>query len=266
MQVNGVDLLATISNFQATLDRLQSMVHSLQSVVTEQNNTISQLHLQLQSGEGTLANLSSSTIMQQSSVLALDDKVTNSSRSIGGIDSSLTNINASIVSLEKRYTEILVNISSAQMEARPFLQQAVFASAGPYSWTVPNGVTHVRLTLAGGGTCSGYSNPTGQTVMALGSTMLVALGGNNTAHGVAYATNIPAGTETELLTLTGGGAAGAVGYAIGGGNGGLLKYTTSVHSGQILSGVVGTNAVNPSRVQYDGEAAQGFVVIEYIAL
>lgn len=197
----------------------------------------------------------------QKSVILLQSIVAEQNRTIVDLRVQLVNLNSTLTNLS--------NGSNGSIQQQPsstsaYLKQVAFTSSGPYSWVVPNGVSKVRVSLAGGGTCSGNANPNGTTTMTLASTVLVAIGGNNTAHGSAYATNLPAGSESALLTVTGGGAVGAVGFAAGGGNGGLLVYTASVQGGQTLSGVVGSNAVNLGRVQADGAAATGYVMIEYV--
>ena len=65
-----------------------------------------------------------------------------------------------------------------------------FSTAGSYTWTVPTGITNVKVTAVGGGGGSGgyrgnnpAPGPGGTTTFALGGRTLTATGGANSADG-----------------------------------------------------------------------------------
>jgi hypothetical protein len=108
-----------------------------------------------------------------------------------------------------------------------------FTTAGPYSWTVPDGVTSILVVATGGGgggsSIGGYSGGNGGVVTATlsvtaGSTLSLYVGGGGSIHetgGGGGSSNVNAGTANQIIAGGGGGAGGgAAGNPTGGDGGG----------------------------------------------
>jgi hypothetical protein len=107
-----------------------------------------------------------------------------------------------------------------------------FTTAGPYSWTVPDGVTSILVVATGGGgggSASGYSGGNGGVVTATlsvtaGSTLSLYVGGGGSIQetgGGGGSSNVNAGTANQIIAGGGGGAGGgAAGNPTGGDGGG----------------------------------------------
>ena len=140
-----------------------------------------------------------------------------------------------------------------------------YRSVGGFSWTVPNGVTRIRVEVAGGG---GGGSGEGPGWLAKGGA-----GGNSFFAGVTAGGGLggsngsaPGGAWGGDSNLPGKGAYGGTGVDYDGGWGGLGIRDVQVSPGQVLSGVVGGGGFGGYLPGYywTGQVGQpGWVMIEY---
>jgi len=134
---------------------------------------------------------------------------------------------------------------------------AVFTTAGTYSWTVPAGVTSINALAIGGGGSSGYSNGnaggggglsyTNAISVTPGETITVTVGGPG-----AY------GSSTTRATRTGGNSSvsrGATVLVTAGGGGGSFGFETGTNSPS--SGGTGTGGNGGSGAEGNSNYAGG---------
>ena len=140
-----------------------------------------------------------------------------------------------------------------------------YRSAGGFAWTVPTGVSRIRVEVAGGG---GGGSGEGYGWLAKGGA-----GGNSYFAGVTAGGGMggsngsaPGGAWGGDSNLAGKGAYGGTGVDYDGGWGGLGIRDVPVLPGQVLSGVVGGGGFGGSMPGYywTGQVGQsGWVMIEY---
>jgi len=167
-----------------------------------------------------------------------------------------------------------------------------YTTAGSHTFTIPSGITQIKVTVVGGGGgsyyeagCTGYNGGTGGTSsVASGTQTISTISATGGGGGAATQSNGGLGSGGDLnargggtaglavggasslssgLSYTGSGLLGSggvwIGYRAGGGGGTATKWLTGLTAGNTLSVTVGAGGT--SSAGYPGGA--GAVIFEY---
>lgn len=137
-----------------------------------------------------------------------------------------------------------------------------FYTAGSSTWTVPQGITYVVVTLGGGGggvNTSGAGTAGGDTTFAFAGGTVTAKGGAGHSDGTGTSDQSTAKSYSAVRPSAGAFAVGSAtsGGAARGSDGAILRFGGFVTPGNTISYTVGAGGDNT----YDGSA--GFILIEY---
>ncbi|WP_291516012.1 hypothetical protein [Bdellovibrio sp. ArHS] len=139
-------------------------------------------------------------------------------------------------------------------------QRQYFTSPGAMSFTVPAGVSQIRVTVAGAGAggCAANTASGGHGGASTFST-ITAFGGSGGCNGSS-----PGSATGGDVNLVGSGAYGGDGSTYDGGWGGLAIKTMAVTPGQILTGSIGAGgAGGPNGASSGVNGSNGFIIIEW---
>lgn len=159
--------------------------------------------------------------------------------------------------------------------ASGLFRQSVITASG--TWTVPDGVTKIRIFAAAGGSSAqngGYINAGGNTSVLGAGFNIVAYGGGGLYNAGHNPGRSPVGGTGGEIIFGGGGGSGELarcgvsdcGYNMNGLDGGLVISEQSVVPSQIISINVGAGGVIAN--QYNaatagGPGEPGYVIIQY---